>query len=78
MDENQKQPKKEKISGQILKLKGKTIFFDIYEAKNQSKYLKITESRFDKETKQSRRSSIFLFEEDIEPFKNELNKINLE
>ncbi|PIV11020.1 hypothetical protein COS50_02390 [Candidatus Roizmanbacteria bacterium CG03_land_8_20_14_0_80_35_26] len=76
MDQNQNQ--KPKISGQILKLKGKTIFFDIYEAKNKSQYLKITESRFDKETKQSRRSSIFLFKEDIEGFKNELNKIILE
>ena len=76
MDKNQ--AKKEKISGQILKLRGKTIFFDIYKAKNDSQYLKITESRFDKETKQSRRSSIFLFKEDIEAFKNELNKITLE
>ena len=76
MDQNQNQ--KPKISGQILKLKGKTIFFDIYEAKNKSQYLKITESRFDKETKQSRRSSIFLFKEDLEEFKNELNKIILE
>ena len=61
----------------MLKLKGKTIFFDIYKAKNDSQYLKITESRFDKETKQSKRYSIILFKEDIEDFKKTLDKINL-
>ena len=68
---------KPKISGQMLKLKGKTIFFDIYKAVNDSKYLKITESRFDKETKQSKRYSIILFKEDIEEFKKTLDQITL-
>lgn len=71
------QIQKPNISGQMLKLKGKTIFFDIYKAKNDSQYLKITESRFDKETKQSKRYSIILFKEDIEEFKKTLDKINL-
>jgi hypothetical protein len=75
--DNQNQPQREKISGSMLKLKGKTIFFDVYKAKNDSNYLKITESRFDKDTKQSKRSSIFLFKEDLEKFKKELNKISL-
>lgn len=74
-DKNQMQ--KEKISGQMLKLKGKTIFFDVYKAKNDSNYLKITESRFDKETKQSKRYSIILFNDDIEEFKKMLNSISL-
>ncbi|MBI5127675.1 DUF3276 family protein [Candidatus Roizmanbacteria bacterium] len=69
---------KQKISGQILKLKGKTIFFDVYKAINNSNYLKITESRFDKETKQSKRYSIILFKEDIEDFRKTLGEINLE
>lgn len=69
---------KPKISGQMLKLKGKTIFFDVYKAKNDSQYLKITESRFDKETQQSKRYSIILFKEDIEEFKKTLGEIKLE
>jgi len=76
MDQNQNQ--KPKISGQILKLKGKTIFFDIYEAKNKSQYLKITESRFVKEGEPYKRSSIILFKEDLEKFKDELSKITLD
>jgi len=54
-----------------------TLFLDTYQAKNGNKYLKITESRFDKNTKQSKRSSIFLFKDDLEKLKNELDKINL-
>ena len=68
---------KPKLDSKILKCPTKTIFFDIYEAKNKSKYLKITESRFNKETKQSVRYSIILFNEDMEGFKKTLGEISL-
>ncbi|KKQ24237.1 MAG: hypothetical protein US40_C0002G0067 [Candidatus Roizmanbacteria bacterium GW2011_GWC2_37_13] len=54
-----------------------TVFLDTYEAKNGNKYLKITESRFDKTTKQSKRSSIFFFKEDLEKFKEALSEVTL-
>jgi len=69
---------KPKLDSKILKCSGKTIFFDTYEAKNNSKYLKITESRYNKETKQSVRYSIILFKEDIEGFKKTLEEIKLD
>ncbi len=69
---------KPKLDSKVLKCGSKTIFFDTYAAKNNSKYLKITESRFNKETKQSVRYSIFLFKEDIEGFKKTLGEINLD
>ncbi len=69
---------KPKLDSKILKCPNKTIFFDTYEAKNKSKYLKITESRFNKETKQSIRYSIILFNEDLEGFKKTLGEIKLD
>ncbi|OQY66589.1 hypothetical protein B6D29_02665 [Microgenomates bacterium UTCPR1] len=69
--------KKPKIDGKIIKCSTMTLFLDTYEAKNKSKYLKITESRFDKNTKQSKRSSIFLFKEDLDKLKKTLEEIEL-
>jgi len=51
---------------------------EIREAKNKSKYLRITESRYNKETKQSVRYSIILFNEDMEGFKKTLEEIKLD
>jgi len=69
---------KPKLDSKVLKCSGKTIFFDTYAAKNNSKYVKITESRFNKETKQSVRYSIILFNEDLEGFKKTLEEIKLD
>lgn len=69
---------KPKLDSKILKCSSKTFFFDTYEAKNKSKYLRITESRFDKETKQSKRSSFILFAEDLEGFKTTLGEVKLD
>lgn len=69
---------KPKIDSKILKCPNKTIFFDTYEATNKSKYLRITESRYNKDTKQSVRYSIILFKEDIEGFKKTLEEIKLD
>jgi len=68
---------KPKLDSKILKCPNKTIFFDTYEAKNKSKYLRVTESRFDKTTKQTVRYSIILFKEDMEGFKKTLGEIDL-
>ncbi len=69
---------KPKLDSKILKCPSKTIFFDTYEAKNKNKYVRITESRYNKETKQSVRYSIILFKEDIEGFKKTLEEIKLD
>lgn len=69
--------KKPKLNEKIVKCSTMTLFLDTYEAKNKSKYLKITESRFDKNTKQSKRSSIFLFKEDLDKLKKTLEEIEL-
>jgi len=68
---------KPKLDSKILKCSTMTVFLDTYEAKNGNKYLKITESRFDKTTKQSKRSSIFFFKEDLEKFKEALSEVTL-
>ncbi len=69
---------KPKLSSKTLKCSNMTIFFDTYEAKNKSKYLRITESRFDKTTKKSVRYSIILFKEDLEGFKKTLGEVSLD
>lgn len=65
------------VLSKILKAGGRTFFFDVKEAKNGKNYLIITESRFHKDTKQSTRSSVFLFQDDIEKFKEILQEIEL-
>ena len=75
--DNSKPTPKPKLSSKILKCSNMTIFFDTYEAKNKNKYLRVTESRYDKATKQSVRYSIILFKEDLEGFKKTLNEISL-
>lgn len=76
MDNNKPTPKP-KLDSKILKCSNMTIFFDTYEAKNKNKYLRVTETRFDKTTKQTVRYSIILFNEDLESFKKTLAEINL-
>jgi len=69
---------KPKLDSKILKCSNMTVFFDTYEAKNKNKYVRITESRYNKETKQSVRYSIILFKEDLEGFKKTLEEIKLD
>lgn len=58
----------EKIS-KMLKAGGrKTFFFDVKRAKNEKKYLTITESRFVGEGKERQRQSLILFPEQIDEF----------
>lgn len=69
---------KPKLDSKILKCSNMMIFFDTYEAKNKNKYVRITESRFNKETKQAVRYSIILFKENLEGFKKTLEEIKLD
>jgi hypothetical protein len=61
----------------ILKCGERTYFFDVKEARNGNKYLKITESRFVKEGEERKRNSLTLFKEDIEGFKKIIQEIKL-
>lgn len=52
----------------MVKAGGRTYFFDLRQAQNGKKYLILTESRWDKDGKQSLRSSIILFPEQAKEF----------
>lgn len=67
----------DKTKPNMLKASSHAYFFDIKKAKNGSNFLVVTESRFDKTTKQSKRSSILLFKDDLEPFIAKLKEITL-
>ncbi len=51
-----------------LKRGKRTYFFDLKEANNANKYLKITESRFVKEGEARKRNVFTLFKDDVEEF----------
>lgn len=51
----------------MLKCGKRTYFFDIKEAKNKNKYIKITESSFIKEGER-KRNTFILFKGDVEKF----------
>ena len=61
----------------MLKCSTHTFFFDVKQAKTGNNYLRITESRFDKKTNQSKRNSFVLFKEDMEGFIGKLQEIKL-
>lgn len=61
-----------------LKFGKRMYFFDIGEAVNGSKYLKITESRFVKEGEDRKRNSFLLFKDDMEPFSTALGEVKVE
>lgn len=69
---------KTKLEGKNIKCGNRTYFFDTYEAKNKSKYLLITESRFVKADETYKRSTIILFKEDLDKFTKELEKVDLD
>lgn len=61
----------------MLKCATHTFFFDIKQSKTGNNYLRITESRYDKETKQSKRNSFVLFKEDLDGFIEKLQEMKL-
>ena len=54
--------------GEMLKASTKTYFFDIKETRESKPFLVITESRLRGEGQKAQRSSIMIFEENIEEF----------
>ena len=69
MDKN-----KSKINSSTLKAGKRTFFFDVNVASNDTKYLRITESRFVEEGKDRIRNSVVLFPEDVAGFQDILKE----
>lgn len=65
------------INSQRLSSKGKTYFFDVKKAKNESLYLQITESGMPDKNGVRKRNTIIIFPEDFENFKSILKNIKL-
>ncbi|MBI2051607.1 DUF3276 family protein [Candidatus Roizmanbacteria bacterium] len=65
----------EETTTKLLKCGKRTYFFDIKEATNGSKYLKITESRFVKEGEARRRNSLILFKDDVSGFLGTMEEV---
>lgn len=65
--------KSNKISSSHIRFGRRTYFFDVNE-KNDRKYLKITESRFNGEGKDRTYNSLVLFPEDLEDFQKNLQE----
>jgi hypothetical protein len=55
-------------NSKILKAGAKTYFFDIKETKDKKPFLLITESRYKGEDEERERSSIVIFEQDVDAF----------
>ena len=58
---------------EMVKTSSRTYFFDIETTKLGKPYLKITESRIDKDTKEAQRNTILVFQEDMLQFTGTLN-----
>jgi hypothetical protein len=58
-----------------LKARSKTYFFDVRKTKDGKPYLGITESHLKKDTKESQRSTIFIFPEDAPTFKQAFDEM---
>lgn len=60
--------------GSKLRFGKRTYFFDIKDAANGSKYLKVTESRFVKEGER-RRNTVVFFKDDVKEFASKLKEM---
>ena len=61
--------------GEMLKAVGKTYFFDIKETREGKPYLIITESRVKGEGEKPERSSILIFQDNIQEFADLVNQM---
>lgn len=66
---------KKSLKSSILKNGKRTFFFDVYLAKNNKKYLKLTESRFVGEGQDRVKNSFILFEDSIQNFQSRFNEM---
>jgi len=64
--------KNSSVKSTNFRIGARTFFFDINIASNDSKYLRVTESRFMGEGKDRIRNSVVLFPEDIADFQKSL------
>ena len=67
--------KSNKISSSHVRFGRRTYFFDVSQAVNDKKYLKITESKWMGEGKDRIYNSFVLFPEDIENFQKNLSEV---
>jgi len=72
MDEDQDQNQNQ--AGIRLRFGKRTYFFDVKDASNGNKYLKITESRFVKEGER-RRNVFTFFKDDVKDFVNKMKEM---
>ena len=61
---------------EMLKASSRTYFFDIETTTNGKPYLKISESRINKETQEQVRNTIIIFEEDLVQFTGTFNTMS--
>lgn len=63
---------KSSVKSTNFRIGKRTFFFDVNVASNNSKYLRVTESRFVEEGKDRVRNSVVLFPEDVADFEKNL------
>jgi single-stranded DNA-specific DHH superfamily exonuclease len=63
------------VKSSMLRAGKRTYFFDVKEASNSKRYLKITESMFEKEGEKRKYNSFILFPENLVDFQQRLNEI---
>jgi hypothetical protein len=61
---------------EMLKASSRTYFFDIETTKDGKPYLKISESRINKETQEQTRNTLIIFEEDLLQFTGTFNAMS--
>lgn len=66
---------KDTVKSSTFRIGKKTFFFDVNVAANDTRYLKITESRFVEEGKDRIRNSFVLFATDAGEFQKNLNEM---
>jgi hypothetical protein len=67
--------KRTKVKTSHIRFGRRTYFFDINQAENTKKYLKITESKFNGEGKERTYNSFILFPDDIREFQKTLLEV---
>ncbi|OGD88266.1 hypothetical protein A3J17_05205 [Candidatus Curtissbacteria bacterium RIFCSPLOWO2_02_FULL_40_11] len=67
--------KNQSLKSSKFRIGKRTFFFDVNVASNDSKYLRVTESRFVEEGKDHIRNSVVLFPEDVQSFQENLKEM---
>ncbi|MBI3385198.1 DUF3276 family protein [Candidatus Gottesmanbacteria bacterium] len=70
-EQNDKKP----LKSETLKAGSINYFFDLLLSQKGNKYLKITQSKFTKETNTHERTQILVFERNFDDFKSTVNKV---